>query len=105
MSDAKGSQTLSAQQRAKLAGILSRLSSPFEGERAAAGLLATAFVTRHNLAWSDLTDMVRPGPQLPATPVDPQPEGDRRLGGKPPWRGYCRRRRRSDRGAAFDLST
>jgi hypothetical protein len=106
---AGGSPGLSPRERSRLAGILSRLSSSFDSERAAAGLLATAFVTKHNLMWSDLTEMLRPLPDLPATAVNPeskpdsQTKHDRRRGGKQ-WRGYCRRRR-SGRGAALDLST
>jgi hypothetical protein len=100
---AGGSLALSARERSRLAGILSRLSSSFDSERAAAGLLATAFVNKHNLMWSDLTEMLRPLPDLPATSVDPQPKRDRRQGGKQ-WRGYCRRRL-VGRGAGLDLST
>jgi hypothetical protein len=91
---------LSPCERSRLAGILSRLSSSFDSERAAAGLLATAFVTKHNLTWSDLTQMLGPLPDLQA--VDPQPKHDRRQGGKQ-WPGYCRRRKTA-RGAALDLS-
>jgi hypothetical protein len=85
-----------------LAGILSRLSSSFESERAAAGLLATAFVAKHNLKWSDLAELLQPLPDLPATAADQQPKHDRRQGGKQ-WRGYCRRRK-TGRGAGVDLS-
>ena len=105
MSDrsAGGSLALSPRERSTLAGILSRLSSSFDGERAAAGLLATAFVAKHNLMWCDLIEMLRPLPELSATSVDPQPKHDRRREGKQ-WREYCRRRR-SGRGAGLDLST
>jgi hypothetical protein len=105
MSDrsAGDSLALSPRERSRLAGILSRLSSSFDSERAAAGLLATAFVTRHNLTWSDLTEMLRPLPDLRVTSVDPQPNHDRRRAGRP-WRGYCRRRM-VGRGADLDLST
>lgn len=100
---ARGSQILSPREQAKLAAILSRLSSSFDNERAAAGLLATAFVNKHNLMWSDLVEMLRPLPDLPAAAVEPQSARGRRRGGNW-WRGYCRRRR-VGRGAAVDLST
>jgi hypothetical protein len=40
--------------RAKLAAVLSRLESPFDGERAAAGLLASRMVRAAGLTWADL---------------------------------------------------
>ena len=107
------SETLSPRERARLAGILSRLSSSFDGERAAAGLLATEFVAKHNLAWSDLVDTLRPADvteaerqpeHAPQTAIDPLAKSDRRRGGSRLWRGYCRRHR-VGRGAAVDLST
>ena len=100
---ARRSQTLSPREQARLAAILSRLSSSFDNERAAAGLLATAFVAKHNLMWCDLVEMLRPLPELPAAAVEPQSTRERRLRGKQ-WRGYCRRRQ-VGRGAALDLST
>src|SRR3984885_5589948 len=94
MSDrsAGGSLALSPRERARLAGILSRLSSSFDNERAAAGLLATAFVTKHNLTWSNVVEMLRPPPGLPVTSGEPQSKRERRRGGNQ-WRGYCRRGR------------
>ncbi len=48
-------QALTPRERARLSSILARLASPYEGERAAAGLLASAFVAKRGLAWADLT--------------------------------------------------
>ena len=96
------SQTLSPREQARLTAILSRLSSSFDNERAAAGLLATAFVARHNLTWSNVVEMLRPPPGLPVTSGERQSKRERRRGGNQ-WRGYCRRRR-VGRGAAVDLS-
>ena len=58
---------LSPAERIKLGAIMSRLASPYAGERAAAGLLASAFVTKHNLSWSDLTTLLHPAPKTPAS--------------------------------------
>lgn len=82
---------LTPRERARLAGILARLSSPHAGERAAAGLLASAFVAKHGLAWTDLTTLAQPAPAAPATSHEPPPRQERRRGGKG-WRGFCRRR-------------
>jgi hypothetical protein len=98
-----GMGALSSRERAKLTAILSRLSSSFEGERAAAGLLATTFVSKHNLMWSDLAEILRPVPSSPTASVDPPPRCDRRRSGRQ-WRGYCRRRS-VGLGAALDMST
>jgi hypothetical protein len=46
--------TLSPAELTKLVGILSRLESPFDGERAAAALLASRMLRRHGLGWKDL---------------------------------------------------
>ena len=100
---ARASQTLSPREQARLAAILSRLSSSFDNERAAAGLLATAFVAKHNLMWFDVVEMLRPLSDLAAAVVEPQSKHERRRGGNR-WRGYCRRRQ-VGRGAALDLST
>lgn len=40
--------------RAKLVGILGRLGSDFDGERSAAGLLASRLLKTHDLTWDDL---------------------------------------------------
>jgi hypothetical protein len=52
--------------RAKLAAILGRLGSDFDGERAAAGLLATRFMRDHALTWPDL--LAAPAPATPPPP-------------------------------------
>ena len=95
---------LTPRERTRLAGILSRLSSPFESERAAAGLLATAFIEKHGLAWADLTSLPRPAPAAPVPAPPPPPARADATPGAPPlgqverrgtgkaWRGYCRRR-------------
>jgi hypothetical protein len=61
-------QTLSPRERARLEGILARLASPFESERAAAALLASAFVARHDLTWSHLTMLLQPVPEAAPQP-------------------------------------
>lgn len=38
----------------KLVGILARLASDADGERAAAGLLATQLISRHGVGWAEL---------------------------------------------------
>jgi len=58
---------LSPGERNKLLGVLGRLSSPFDGERAAAGLLATRLLEGRDLTWSDVIGT----PALP-TPSDSQ---------------------------------
>jgi hypothetical protein len=68
------------------------LSSPFEHERAAAGLLASVFLTNHGLVWSDI---VGSGPGTNAAIETAEPKRDRRhnrRGSSRYWRGYCRRR-------------
>jgi hypothetical protein len=80
-------QRLSPAERTKLGAILARLASPYDGERAAAGLLASAFVARHNLAWSDLTSLLQPAPETPAGSEATQ-EDRQRAAGKA-WLGYC----------------
>lgn len=86
-------KALSPCEQAKLASILARLASPFEGERAAAGLLASAFIERHGLTWTDLTALLQPVPPAPAEPAEPVPSRDRRQRDSKAWRGFCRRRR------------
>lgn len=99
---------LTQQQRARLANILARLSSPFEAERAAAGLLATAFIDRNGLEWPDLVAMLKPAqrkaPEQRAAPEPRRaaeqapmaertaPPRDRRRAPPRPWQGYNRRR-------------
>ena len=84
-------QTLTPRERARLAGILARLASPFESERAAAGLLASAFVAKHGLTWADLTILLQPLSGASTASDEPSPRPDRRRSGKG-WRGFCRRR-------------
>ena len=90
-----GLRALTPRERARLAAILARLASPHGGERAAAGLLASAFVAKHGLTWADLTDALRPVPAgqagSKAAPDRPFGQERRRKGGKT-WRGFCRRR-------------
>ena len=45
---------LSPAERTKLVNILARLASPFDGERAAAGLLATRLLDAKRIRWDDL---------------------------------------------------
>lgn len=87
-----GHQALTPRERAKLSGILARLASPYDGERAAAGLLASAFVTKHGLAWADLTATLQPAARAPVAPKEPSPGRDQRRSGTKTWRGFCRRR-------------
>ena len=86
-------KALSPREQAKLASILARLASPFEGERAAAGLLASAFIEQHGLTWTDLTNLLQPVPQAPVKTNESSPNGDRRRQDSKTWRGFCRRRR------------
>jgi len=85
-------QALTPRERARLAGILARLASPYEGERAAAGLLASAFVAKHGLAWADLTTLLQQHPDAPASAAEPPKRQDRRRRGSKAWQGFCRRR-------------
>ncbi len=101
---ANGAQTLLPREQARLVGILSRLSSPYDNERATAGLLAVAFIAKHNLTWSDLIGLLRPIPSLPEASDDPPPRQDRRWRKTGGWRGYCRRRS-VKRGTVIDVST
>lgn len=95
-------QALTPRERARLAGILARLASPYESERAAAGLLASAFIAKHGLAWADLATLVQPSPGEAAAVPEPPPQ-ERRRGGGRSWRGFCRRRR-APLGQAVDRS-
>ncbi len=53
-------------ERNRLVGILGRLGSDFDGERAAAGLLADRMIRSAGLTWSDLLQAEAPTP--PPTP-------------------------------------
>jgi hypothetical protein len=91
--DGTSGNTLSPHDRAKLSHILARLASPFENERAIAGLLASAFVEKHGLMWADLIVLLKPRPETsPVVEVSPSKHDRRRNGGRG-WRGYCRRHR------------
>ena len=87
----KSTSSLTLREQLRLANILSRLASPYAGERAAAALLANAFMERHGLTWFDLAVVHRP--QSGRAPEQEKPRQDRRHGPGRPWRGYCRRRR------------
>lgn len=58
---------LTGADRARLAAILGRLGSDFDGERAAAGLLASRFMRDHGLTWPDL--LAAPAPATPPPPA------------------------------------
>lgn len=85
-------QTLTPRERERLAGILAMLSSPHDGERAAAGLLASAFVAKHGLAWADVVSSLRPITAAGVEPCQAPPQQDRRRSAGTTWYGYCRRR-------------
>jgi hypothetical protein len=53
--------------RARLAAILGRLGSDFDGERAAAGLLASRFMRDHGLTWPAV--LAAPAPATPPPPA------------------------------------
>jgi hypothetical protein len=95
---------LDPHEQTKLAGILSRLSSPYENERAIAGLLASVFVAKHDLMWYDLTTLLLPIHHAAVALDGPRQQPDRRRGGNRQWRGYCRRRRASA-GQSLNLLT
>lgn len=87
-------------EQARLAHILARLASPFENERAIAALLATAFLARHGLTWSDLSALPQPVEASTEVrePREPRTRQVRRRLGAALWAGYCRRRKRSIKG-------
>lgn len=59
---------LSPAEMSKVVALLSMLSSPYDGERANAGLLVTRLIKAKGLVWSDL---IRPA--LPYCPPPPPP--------------------------------
>jgi len=87
-----GHQALTPRENARLSSILARLASPYDGERAAAGLLASAFVAKHGLAWADLTATLQPAAEVSTASKKPSPGQERRRNGGKTWRGFCRRR-------------
>ena len=56
-------ETLTPADRARLAGILGRLGSDFEAERATAGRMASDFLRDRGMTWAELID--RPAPTPP----------------------------------------
>lgn len=77
--------SLSPTDRRRLVGILGLLASPYDGERAAAGLLATRLLQQRGVSWADVIG----GGSLrvpSATQAGPVP--------RPAWRdalAFCRR--------------
>jgi len=61
---------LTSEERTRLVGILGRLGSTFDGERAAAGLLASRLLKARGLSWEDLLGK-------PSRPKAPPPGGNR----------------------------
>lgn len=62
---------LTAAERTKLVGILGRLGSDHDGERAAAGLLASRLLRSRGLCWDDL--LPPPGTGRAGPPPRPEP--------------------------------
>ena len=80
---------MNAAEQNRLARILAMLSSPHDGERAAAGYLATAFIAKHGLVWGHLASLACPAREAaPDAAVRPE----QRRHPHPAWQGYCRRR-------------
>jgi hypothetical protein len=91
--DCTSANTFGPHEQARLARILSMLSSPYENERAAAGLLASVFLTKRGLAWSDILGSCPIGDAgVDATKPKRERRRNRRKSSRS-WRGYCRRRR------------
>lgn len=61
-------ETLTPADRARLAGILGRLGSDFEAERATAGQMASDFLRDRGVTWRDILDRQTPTP--PPAPGD-----------------------------------
>ena len=61
---------LSPAERNRLVGILGLLASPFDGERAAAGLLATRMLRACGLSWDGLIGGQDAPPHQPTRPGD-----------------------------------
>jgi hypothetical protein len=79
---------LSAAERQRLAAILARLASPFDGEVTAAGLAAARFIRDRGLTWQDV---IHPSAGLTANHNTIQPWRDivadclRQPGSLRPW--------------------
>ena len=82
---------LTPEEQARLARILGLLASPYDGERATAAALASAFVAKHGLMWGDLATLLSPVPQRQPIPGACPAMPDRRRHANPNWQGYCRR--------------
>ena len=54
---------LASDDRRRLVGILSRLASNHDGERAAAGLLATRLLSARGLRWEEVIGLALPPPR------------------------------------------
>jgi hypothetical protein len=65
----------------RLRNILARLGSDFDGERAAAGLLASRLLKDQGLGWADVVMPATPLPSRPATEHTPHDQ---------PWRQTIR---------------
>ncbi len=104
----KRNNMLTPAEQRRLEAILARLASPYEGERAAAALLASAFVQKHALVWADVVAMAHPAMSAGSSPTEATtpaaPAGgtsserlsspqDRRRRNERVWQVYCRRRR------------
>jgi hypothetical protein len=90
--DCTSAHTFGPHERARLARILSMLSSPYENERAAAGLLASVFLTKRGLAWADiLGSCPSADAEIDAEKPKYERRRNRRMSSRS-WRGYCRRR-------------
>lgn len=63
-------EALTPAETSKLFGLLGMLASPFDGERATAGLLATKLIESKGLEWSDL---IRPALAYYPPPPPPRP--------------------------------
>jgi hypothetical protein len=90
---------LSHRERAKLEGILARLASPYESERATAALFASEFLTKHGLTWSHLVGLLEPTRSAVGAPTGAVRKRDH--GGDDKAGGY--RARRGSLGQALDV--
>jgi hypothetical protein len=91
---------LGARERAKLEGILARLTSPYESERATAALFANAFLAKYGLTWSHLVSLLEP--MLETAGASAGTLGDGHHGSSDRAGGY-RARRAGSPGQALDV--